>query len=313
MSRNQVQFQKGLSLPEFLKDYGAEQQCYDALFEWRWKGGFHCPKCGHNKYCDLKTNQLLQCHHCHHQTSLTAGTIFASTKLPLTTWFLGIYLMTQTKKGISAMQLHRQLGISYNAAWRMKHKLMQVMMERDDTHPLSGFVEVDDAYLGGERAGGKRGRGAADKTPFIAAVETTNDGKPIRIKLSVLTGFLKSEIRSWSQQHLECKSVVTSDGLNCFNAFSDEGYLHQKIICGGGRASVEKQELYWVNTVLGNLKSSLRSTYHAIRPQYAQRYLSEFQYRFNRRFDLRQMIPRLAFVALRTPPMPERLLKVSLV
>ncbi len=312
MPRNAVQFQKGPSLTDFFKDYGTEQQCYDALFSWRWSDGFQCPKCGHNQCCELNTRKLQQCHRCHHQISVIAGTIFESTKLPLTTWFLGMYLITQTKKGISAMQLHRQLGISYNAAWRMKHKLMQVMMERDDDHPLSGFVEVDDAYLGGERTGGKRGRGAADKTPFIAAVETTDDGEPVRIKLTVLAGFLKEEIRAWSKQHLVANSVVTSDGLQCFNAFADEDHLHQKIICGGGRASVEKPELYWVNTVLGNLKSALRSTYHAVRPEYAQRYLAEFQYRFNRRFDLCQLIPRLAFVAVRTPPMPERLLKVCL-
>ncbi len=150
MPRNAVQFQKGLSLTNFLKDYGTEKQCYDALFSWRWNDGFRCPKCGHNKYCELNARKLQQCHRCHCQTSVIAGTIFESTKLPLTTWFLGMYLITQTKKGISAMQLHRQLGISYNAVWRIKHKLMQVMMERDDDHPLSGFVEVDDAYLGGE-------------------------------------------------------------------------------------------------------------------------------------------------------------------
>ena len=75
-------------------------------------------------------------------------------------WFQAIYFMTQDKKGASAMKLHRLLGISYNAAWRMRHKLMQVMMERDRAHPLGGWVELDDAYLGGERSGGKRGRGA---------------------------------------------------------------------------------------------------------------------------------------------------------
>ena len=119
-----------------------------------------------------------------------------------TTWFLGIYLMTQDKKGISAMKLHRRLGISYNAAWRMKHKLMQAMMEQDHGKKLSGFIELDDAYLGGERTGGKRGRGAAGKTPFVAAVETTKEGNPTRVKLSVVKGFLSAEIRSWSQQHL---------------------------------------------------------------------------------------------------------------
>jgi len=84
------------------------------------------------------------------------------------------------------------------------------------------------------------------------------------------------------------------------------------MVCGGGRASIEEAEFYWVNTILGNLKTSLRSTYHAIRPKYAQCYLPEFQYRFNRRFDLCGLIPRLAYVALRTPSMPERLLKLGL-
>ena len=125
----------------------------------------------------LPIGKLQQCNRCHHQTSVTAGTIFESTKLPLTIWFQAIYLITQDKKGISAMILHRHLGVSYNAAWRMKHKLMQVMMERDDNHQLSGFIELDDAYLGGERTGCKPGRGAAGKTPFVAAVETTDDGR----------------------------------------------------------------------------------------------------------------------------------------
>lgn len=175
MARNQVQFQKGVSLNEFIRQYGTEEQCFDALYAWRWPEGFQCPHCNHDKYCQLTSRKLQQCNHCHQQTSLTAGTIFASTKLPLTLWFQAIYLITQDKKGVSAMQLHRQLGISYNAAWRMKHKLMQVMMERDQDKKLSGFIELGDAYLGGERTGCKPGRGAVCETPFVATVETTGE------------------------------------------------------------------------------------------------------------------------------------------
>jgi len=211
------------------------------------------------------------------------------------------------------MELHRLLGISYNAAWRVKQKLMQVMMERDDKKPLSGFIELDDAYLGGERTGCKPGRGADGKTPFVAAVETTQEGHPTRIKLSVVKGFRSAELAQWSKQHLVAGSTVISDGLACFNAVTEAGCLHDRIVCGGGRASVEEPEFYWVNTVLGNLKSALRSTYHAVRPKYAQRYLAEFQYRFNRRANLCSMFSRLMFVALRTTPMPERLLKLGLV
>ena len=312
MARNKVQFQKGISLNEFIKQYGTEEQCFDALYKWRWPDGFRCPNCGHDKHCQLTVRKLQQCHRCHRQTSLTAGSMFESTRLPLATWFQGIYLMTQDKKGVSAMKLHRHLGISYNAAWRMKHKLMQVMMERDSGKKLSGFIELDDAYLGGERTGGKPGRGADGKTPFVAAVETTAQGCPTQVKLSVLDGFRSESIKAWSEQNIVAGSTVISDGLACFNAVTDAGCAHDKIVCGGGRASVEEPEFYWVNTILGNLKSALRSTYHAVRPKYAQRYLSEFQYRFNRRFDLCAMIPRLAYVALRAPPMPERLLKIGL-
>ncbi|ABC28318.1 conserved hypothetical protein [Hahella chejuensis KCTC 2396] len=312
MARNKVQFQKGYSLGEFFQAYGTEGQCFDALFQWRWPNGFQCPFCAHDQYCKLTQRQLLQCNRCRRQTSITAGTILQSTKLPLTLWFQAMYLITQDKKGLSAMRLHRQLGISYNAAWRLKHKLMQVMMERDDDRKLAGFIEVDDAYLGGERAGGKRGRGADAKTPFVAAVETTSEGHPTRIRLSVVKGFKTQEILNWSQKYLEVGSTVISDGLACFNAVSEIGCAHDRIVCGGGRASVEEPEFYWVNTVLGNLKTSLRSTYHAVRSKYAQRYLSEFQYRFNRRFDLRILIPRLAYAAVRTPPMPEKLLKIGL-
>ncbi|WP_445362153.1 IS1595 family transposase [Microbulbifer sp. ANSA003] len=312
MARNKVQFQKGISLTQFLKMYGSEEQCFDALSQWRWPNGFSCPHCGHDKHCDLAYRKLKQCNHCRRQTSITSRTIFDSTKLPLTTWFLGIFLITQDKKGISSMELSRHLGISYNAAWRMKQKLMQVMMERDQRYKLSGFIELDDAYLGGERTGCKPGRGAKGKTPFVAAVETTKEGRPTRIKLSIIKGFKSSEISTWSKKYLCSGSTVISDGLPCFNAIKEAGCVHDKIVCGGGRASVEEPEFYWVNTVLGNLKSALRSTYHAIRPKYAQRYLAEFQYRFNRRFDLSALIPRLIYVSLRTPPMPERLLKIGL-
>ena len=313
MAKNKVQHQKGVSLNAFIQQYGTEEQCFEALYAWRWPEGYRCPECGHDKGCRLKKRQLQQCYRCHHQCSITAGTIFQSTQLPLTIWFQAIYLLSQDKKGISSMALRRYLGISYNAAWRLKHKIMQVMLERDEQHQLSGFIELDDAYLGGERRGGKVGRGAEGKTPFVAAVETTACGQPVKIKLSTVAGFRKKSILAWTQKHVSPGSTVISDGLACFNAVAEAGCIHDKLVCGGGCASVEEPELYWVNTTLGNLKSALRSSYHALSPKYAQRYLAEFQYRFNRRFDLTAFIPRFMTVALRTAPMPEKLLRIAYV
>ena len=123
------------------------------MYGWRWPKGLRCPECGYAGYCELAGRGLYPCHRCHHQTSLISGTLFEYTKLPLTTWFLGIYILTQLKNGTSVLELKRQLGISYNAARRLKHKRMQAMQERDDSQPLSGNVQMDNAYLGGNVQG----------------------------------------------------------------------------------------------------------------------------------------------------------------
>ena len=311
MAKNQVQFQKGLSLPEFLKHYGTEEQCRGAVYGWRWPHGFRCPECGHTGFCEIAGRGVYQCNGCHHQTSLISGTIFEYTKLPLTTWFLGMYLLTQPKNGTSVLELRRELGVSYNAAWRLKHKLLQAMKERDDSQPLCGNVQLDDAYWGGERRGGKRGRGAPGKTPFVAAVQTNDEGHPIAMRLTKIKGFRKEEIAAWAQRHLHAASIVVSDGLSCFPGVQSAGCEHEAIVTGGGPASVAIEAFTWVNTMIGNVKNSFHGTYHAVSARHLPRYLAEFCYRFNRRFELGEMIPRLGFVATHTPPMPERLLRLA--
>lgn len=130
MADDAVLRQNDLSFDEFLEHYGTEERCFHALFRWRWPNGFLCPHCGHDRYCQLTHRQLLQCNRCRRQTSVTAGSVFDSTKLPLTVWFHGLYLLTRETKPISAMALHRQLGISYNAAWRLKRRLMRAATDR---------------------------------------------------------------------------------------------------------------------------------------------------------------------------------------
>jgi len=308
MKKNAIQFQKGFSLPDFFERYGTREQCEKALFEWRWPRGFVCPQCGHTHHCLLNTNNLYQCYHCHRQTSLTSGTIFADTKLPLTTWFLAMFLVTQTKNGISALELKRQLGVSYVTAWSIKHKLMQVMKERDEDRPLSGIIQMDDAYWGGERHGGKRGRGAPHKIPFVAAVATNEEQHPIAMRLTQLGSFSRAEIERWADKHLESSCTVVSDGLDCFSAVTRAGCTHVPIVTGGGPQSVKHEELTWVNTMIGNVKRAINGTYHKVGEKHLPRYLAEFCYRFDRRFNLAAMLPRLAYVAVRTPPMPLKFL-----
>ena len=162
MAMNRIQFQQGLSLPAFHAQFGTEEQCADALEASRWPQGFRCPECGNADYYLLKggKHKTFQCKCCRLQTSLIAGTLFQSTHLALSIWFLAIYLVSQAKTGLSALDLKRQLGVSYPTAWLIQQKLMQAMVERDAQYTLCGDVQVDDAYLGGELAGGKAGRGS---------------------------------------------------------------------------------------------------------------------------------------------------------
>ena len=310
MKKNAIQFPKGLGLHEFLEMYGSEAQCEQALYQLRWPDGFVCPQCGNTTGCALKARKIYQCHKCHHQASLTAGTIFHGTKLPLRKWFLAIYLLTQRKKSTSALQLSREIGVHYDTAWKLKHKLMPVMLERQREKQLSGRIEIDDAYIGGEKPG-KRGRGSPNKVPFVAAVETTQDGRPLQMHLRRVRGFRHTEISRYAKSSLARGSTAVSDGLYCFNAVQDARCSHIAIVTGGGRKSAQLSTFKWVNTMLGNVKNALRGTFHAISRKHVPRYLAEFEYRFNRRFDLPRMIGRLLFVALRTPPMPYRFLKMA--
>ena len=311
MARNTVQFQKGLSEPAFEQQYGTEEQCRAAVVASRWPDGFACPACGGHEHSQVKTRGLFQCTACRRQTSPIAGTIFASTKLPLPTWFRAMYHLTQTKQGISSIELGRRLGVTQTTAWKVKHKLKQVMIERDACKPLTGRVEMDDVYLGGERSGGKRGRGAAGKTPFVAAVQTTADGKPVCIRLRRVSGFSSQALSAFAKRCLGPSCAVISDGLHCFTSVTDAGCTHQAVKTGGGPAAVRKPAFKWVNTALGNIKAAMVGTYRAINSKHVPRYLAEFEYRFNRRYDLAAMIPRLTWAAVRTTPMPYRLLKLA--
>ena len=311
MPQNAIQFQKGLSETRFLELYGSEDKCIAAVERMRWPGGFVCPECGHDDAHRLERRSLLQCALCRTQHSITARTIFESTKLPLTTWFRAMYHLSSSKNGISALELRRRLGVTYRTAWLLKLKLSEVMREREAERVFTERVEIDDAYLGGERPAraGHAGRGADGKTPFLAAVETDHEGKPRQIALQIVPGFTTEAVAEFAKGKFAPSVEVYSDGLACFGAVIEAGCSHTVSISGGGRKAVEKACFKWVNTALGNIKSALVGTYRHVSAKHAPRYLAEFAYRFNRRNDLAGILDRLAWVSLRTGPRPYRVIK----
>jgi transposase-like protein len=299
---------RGLSEAGFRERFGTEEACRAALLEMRWPEGLACPACGGRSFCELRGRKVFQCNRCKRQVRLTAGTVFQDSKLPLTTWFAAIYHLTQSKGGISSVELGRRLGVKQGTAWLMKHKLMRAMASREAAEPkLSGRIEMDDTYLGGERPGlPARGRGAAGKTPVVAAVETTPERRPRRLRLSVVRGFRKKEVEKLAKRDLAAGSTVVSDGLSCWPAVEKAGCAHRPMRTGSGRRAAGWASFKWVNTCLGNIKAAIVGTYRHVSPKHAQSYLTSFAYRFNRRHRLDSIVQRLAWAAIRTAPQPYR-------
>ena len=156
MPRNRVQQQKGLWDDTFERLYPDEEACRKAWFAWRWPEGFKCPRCAAAEYCEIRERQLLQCRCCRYQSSLIAGTVLQGTKLPMRVWFRAMHLLAEGKKGLSNIELGRRLGVSTNAAWRVQHKLMQAMIERDRRYPLGAAGPRIEMRIGGGGLAGER-------------------------------------------------------------------------------------------------------------------------------------------------------------
>ncbi len=313
MPMNRIQFQPGLSLPEFFNRFGTEAQCEAALELNRWPQGFRCPRCGQAGHSVIRSRprKTYQCQQCRKQTSLIAGTLFQATHLPLTVWFLAIYLVSPAKTGLSSLAMMRQLGVSYPTALLLHHKLMQTMTERDARYTLRGRVQVDDVYLGGELPGGKAGRGSENKVPFVAAVSVNAEGHPLYVKMVPVLGFTLKATDGWAADCLSPGCVVVSDGLACFAAVADAGCQHRPVVVGTPKPR-DLPQFKWVNTIVGNLKTSFGGAYHAFDfAKYGTRYLGTFANHFNRRFDLGSIHLHLLAAAANIGPRPGPWLRLA--
>jgi hypothetical protein len=264
-----------------------------------------------SRWQSLRDPKRYQCRAFGHQATLTAGTIMQATKLPLTTWFLASYLIGQAKTGISSLELSRHLGVNYDTAWLLHNKILRAMTEREEAYVLRGKIQLDDAYLGGERPGGKAGRGSENKIPIVAAVSLNEAGHPIHAKITPVLGFTSESISAWAGKHLAAGSAVLSDGLACFRSVTTAGCSHQAVVTGGKHPN-ELPQFRWINTLLGNLKTSLNGTFHAFNfDKYARRYLGGYCFRFNRRFAMAAMTERIANAVCCCMPSTERDLRVA--
>lgn len=273
--------QQDISLIEFQTRFATEEACIEHLFSLRWPDGYVCPRCGHRKYSFHSTRRLYQCSSCKYQVSVTAGTVFHKTRTPLKSWFWMIFLMARQKSGASMMSLQRMLGIrSYKTAWTMGHKIRKAMADRDAHYTLGGLVEMDDAFFGPKKPG-KRGRGAEGKAKVVVAVENRNE-RPGFAALRQVQKADAGELLAIARDKIRQHSTVRTDGWRAYGILGENGLEHTKVIVSKDTDAL--RELRWVHILIGNAKGNIRGVHHGVSSKHLNRYLSEFAYRFNRRF-----------------------------
>ena len=278
MSENRPLAYTSMSLLEFQARFPRDDECYDYLFSVRFPGGFVCPQCSTTESGKVSTRGLWQCKGCRAQVSLTAGTMFHRTRTPLRLWFWAIFLVARDKRGHSALQLKKELGIPYDRAWLMLHKIRSAMAHRDSLYRLSGTVELDEAYFGAPDPRG-RGRGTG-RVKALVAVSVTTDGKPRFAKIQKVMRLDGRRVKRFSADGIELGSHIRTDGLNIYRCLGKR-YTHEPVVATG---KPKDKLLKWVHVVISTAKAFITGTFHGLDSKHIQRYLDEFCYRFNRRY-----------------------------
>lgn len=286
-----------ISLLEWQKKYGTEKACANAIVNYRWPQGFMCPKCGHEHACFVTTRRVYQCSKCRFQVSITSGTLFHSTNIPLVKWFWAIYLVAADKGGISALRLSKLIGVSWPTARNILKKIRTAMSHRDSIYRLQNLIELDDTYVGGKRSG-KRGRGAGGKKPVLVAVEKRGP-KAGFMAMKAVDTISQKTIKGFIERHFRNGQTVFTDAFPAMNSVK-ETQNHMPKITPPEEAS---KWLPLVHIMIGNMKKFLNGTYHGVTGRFLQEYLDEFCYRFNRRFWENELPLRLLNACLSHAPL----------
>lgn len=258
---------------EFYERFSSREACLSYLSEKKWVNGFVCPKCGGRKedHCEIKYYK--RCNQCRHITSPTANTLFHNVKFGIEKAFLIVFKMSATTKGISAEQLAKQIGVNRKTALLFQHKVRHAM-KSSENHPLTGHVEVDEAFIGQEE-GGNIGRGAKNKAQIVVAVEKHGGIGVKRMYAKVIENASTSELTDIFKKHISPNASVLTDKW--------KGYLPLK---GKYDITQEKSQpainFKVMHRCIQQLKSWLRGIHHSVSPNYLQGYLDEFCYRINR-------------------------------
>jgi transposase-like protein len=266
-----------VNLMQLMERYGSDDKCREVLEELRWPDGVRCPRCESDKISRIRERGQFDCDSCRYQFSVTAGTIFHDSHLPLRKWFVAIYLICESKKGISSNQLKRILGVTYKTAWYLTHRIRAAMGD-GDAPLLRGIVEVDETYIGGKARG--RGRGyMGNKAMVVGAAQRGGD---IRLRVGpnnsakVLHGFIRETVDGDAE-------AIYTDQHQSYMGIDDSNTRHETVnhnLDEWVRADVHTNT---VEGVWSLLKRSIVGSYHHLSVRHLPAYLDEISFRFNNR------------------------------
>ena len=268
-----------MSLVKLVERFGSDERCRDYLEELRWPEGVKCPRCDSDSISRITTRNQLDCNDCRYRFSVTTGTLFHDSHLPLSKWFMAIYLVTESKKGISAKQLQRMLDTSYKTAWYLAHRIRAAMGD-DDQPLLRGIVEVDETFVGGRRFGVGRGNYRdADNPPVVGAVERGGE-----VRLRVVRDRSRGTLQGFIRDHVaDDTEAIYTDEWQGYAGLADEDTRHETVNHSAKEYVRVDVHTNTVEGVWSLFKRGIVGSYHQISTKHLPAYLDEMEFRFNHR------------------------------
>ncbi|MGO9622575.1 MAG: IS1595 family transposase [Desulfobaccales bacterium] len=274
------------SLFEIVKRFDTEEKCIAHFERIRWPQGLVCVKCGSPRVMKFdakgktgKVRHLYECKDCRYQYSITSGTVFHDSHLPLTKWFLAIFLICSAKKGVSAKHLQRHLSTGYEAAWYMAHRIRLAMQEDEDfCQKFAGICEVDETYIGG-KAKGPSGRGAANKVPVVGIKERTSG----KILLKAVSNVKKSTLAAFIRNYAAPGAEIHTDEFKSYCWIDASEFVHNTVNHRMTYVKAGNIHTNGIENVWSLFKRGITGVFHKVSAKYLPLYLNEFTFRFNNR------------------------------
>ena len=278
------------SFYQFQRQFPDDEACLEHMMKVRYGGTeTHCPSCGvWAKFYRMTRERAYVCQHCKAQIHPTAGTFMHRSRTSLHKWFRAMHMFTTSRHGVAAAELKRELDITYKTAWRMAHEIRKHMAEVDGEWPLDGDIEADETYVGGRTSGGKRGRGAPNKTVVFGMIERAGD-----IMANVVPNVRKRTLLPIVAKSVKRGSTIHTDELRSYKGLDLAGYKHRAVNHGAGEYVSQGSHVNSIEGFWARLKLSIRGTHVHVSPKHLQKYVKEFGFRYNRRKQPRRMFDEL--------------------